>query len=85
MGAFVGYENNGTTFCIIRLSDRKLVPTRHAHFTAALLPVAAADSSKETSSSDSNAPFVMPLATPSPEPHPPQEIIGDVSTANGDL
>jgi hypothetical protein len=30
MGIFVGYENDGMTFCIVRLSNGKLILTRHA-------------------------------------------------------
>jgi transposase InsO family protein len=33
MGIFVGYENNGTTYHIVCLSDHKLVPTCHAIFS----------------------------------------------------
>jgi hypothetical protein len=32
-GIFVGYENNGTTFRIVRHRDMKLVPTRHTRFS----------------------------------------------------
>jgi hypothetical protein len=38
MGILVGYENDGTTYQIIRLSDMKLVPTQHACFSELVFP-----------------------------------------------
>jgi transposase InsO family protein len=32
IGILIGFENDGSTFCILRLCDRKLVRTRHARF-----------------------------------------------------
>jgi hypothetical protein len=38
MGIFVRYENDGSTYRIIRLSDHKLVLTRHAIFSELEFP-----------------------------------------------
>jgi transposase InsO family protein len=45
MGILVGYKNEGTSCCIVRLSDQKLVTTRHAVFSELEFPTLSGPSS----------------------------------------
>jgi transposase InsO family protein len=120
MGIFVGYENDGTTFRIVCLSDHNLVSTRHAIFSEFEFPVLSGSTipcspdffleededgntfyecnSDPVPPIPMDVPAVEPLASPGNQSldfstppellpeivahHPPQEISGDISTAN---
>ncbi|PLW15150.1 hypothetical protein PCANC_15928 [Puccinia coronata f. sp. avenae] len=84
---FVDYENDGTTFRIIRLKDMKLVVARHARFTtsesASGLPPGASPPTTPPVSVEElfEAPPSTPLLAVTAH-KAPNEIIGDISEAN---